>query len=49
MKDRIEIRDELSMKVLLDHDVISGANITRSIRKLCENRSGGMELKKLYQ
>ncbi len=42
--DKIAIREVLSMTVLLDHDVIDGANMARLIGELCENMTGGMEL-----
>jgi pyruvate/2-oxoglutarate dehydrogenase complex dihydrolipoamide acyltransferase (E2) component len=42
--DRIEIREILNMTVLIDHDVIDGAPMTRFIAKLSENIQSGLGL-----
>ncbi|MFB6318136.1 2-oxo acid dehydrogenase subunit E2 [Saccharicrinis sp. FJH54] len=42
--DKIAIREMLQMTVLLDHDVIDGAQMARFLRKLSENIEGGIGL-----
>lgn len=44
IKDKIEIREILNMTVLLDHDVIDGAQMARFISKLSDNIEKGTEL-----
>jgi pyruvate/2-oxoglutarate dehydrogenase complex dihydrolipoamide acyltransferase (E2) component len=45
VKDRIEIREMLNMTVLINHDVIDGADMARFISRLTENIESGMDLK----
>ncbi|PKL85310.1 MAG: dehydrogenase [Ignavibacteriae bacterium HGW-Ignavibacteriae-1] len=42
--DRIEIREILNMSILLDHDVIDGAQMARFINKLSKNIENGLNL-----
>lgn len=42
--DKIEIREILNMSVLLDHDVIDGANMARLISDLSKNIENGLHL-----
>ncbi len=42
--DKVEIREILHMAVLLDHDVIDGAQMARFISKLTDNIESGIEL-----
>lgn len=42
--DKIEIREILHMSVLMDHDVMDGANMARLISDLTKNVEGGMNL-----
>lgn len=44
VNDKIEIREVLNMTVLLDHDVIDGAQMARFISKLSENIERGIGL-----
>lgn len=44
VKDLIEIREILNMSVLLDHDVIDGANMARFINDLSKNIENGFML-----
>ena len=43
VNDRIEIREILNMTVLIDHDVIDGAQMARFISKLSDNIEKGLE------
>jgi len=42
--DKIEIREILHLSVLMDHDVMDGANMARLIRDLVKNVERGMNL-----
>lgn len=42
--DKIVIREILNMSVLLDHDVIDGANMARLISDLSNNIESGLHL-----
>jgi pyruvate/2-oxoglutarate dehydrogenase complex dihydrolipoamide acyltransferase (E2) component len=42
--DKVEIREVLKMTILLDHDVIDGAPMTRFLSNLSENIEKGIEL-----
>lgn len=42
--DKIEIREMLPMTILMDHDVIDGANMVRFISRLSDNISRGIGL-----
>lgn len=44
VNDKIEIREVLNMTVLMDHDVIDGAQMARFINKLSENLETGTGL-----
>lgn len=44
IQDKIEIREVLNMTVLLDHDVIDGAQMARFVGKLSENLEKGTGL-----
>ena len=44
VNDKIEIREMLNMTVLLDHDVVDGAEMARFISKLSDNIEKGKEL-----
>lgn len=44
IKDKIEIREILNISVLLDHDIIDGANMARFIRDLSKNIERGIAL-----
>lgn len=46
VNDKIQIREVLIMTVLLDHDVIDGAQMARFISKLSENLELGTGLLK---
>ncbi len=43
--NRVEIREIMNMSVLVDHDVIDGANIARFISELAKNIENGLKLK----
>ncbi len=43
--DAVVIREILSMSILLDHDVIDGADMARFIRDLKHNLEGGLEIR----
>lgn len=44
LDDKIEIREILNISVLMDHDVIDGAQMARFISKLADNIEKGIEL-----
>ena len=44
VEDKVEIREVLKMTILLDHDVIDGAPMTRFLSNLSENIEKGIEL-----
>ena len=44
VNDKIEIREMLNITVLLDHDVVDGAQMARFISKLSDNIEKGIEL-----
>lgn len=44
LDDKIVIREMLKMTILLDHDVVDGANMVRFISKLSANIENGIEL-----
>lgn len=44
MDNKIEIREMLNMTILLDHDVIDGANMARFIKDLVKNIENGLSL-----
>ncbi|MDX9848348.1 MAG: 2-oxo acid dehydrogenase subunit E2 [Tenuifilaceae bacterium] len=44
VKDKIEIREMLQMSILIDHDVIDGANMARFISDLSRNIENGLHL-----
>ena len=44
IKDKIGIREMLYMTVLINHDVIDGADMARFISRLTENIESGLDL-----
>jgi pyruvate/2-oxoglutarate dehydrogenase complex dihydrolipoamide acyltransferase (E2) component len=44
INNNIEIREMLNISILLDHDVIDGANMARFISKLTKNIEKGIGL-----
>ncbi|MCF8296374.1 MAG: 2-oxo acid dehydrogenase subunit E2 [Saprospiraceae bacterium] len=44
IEDRIEIREILNMSILLDHDVIDGAQMARFISRLSKNIENGLNI-----
>jgi pyruvate/2-oxoglutarate dehydrogenase complex dihydrolipoamide acyltransferase (E2) component len=44
VNDKIEIREMLKMSILIDHDVIDGANMARFISDLSRNIESGLHL-----